>query len=353
MHEFACRKYWDLIPRIIFGGKGMKKVFIFGLILLVLLASTVFAVGRQQSGEKRIKIGFANINERSSFAKMVRNGMEDEAKKRGWDIVCVDNNSDGATAVRNADDLITHGIDYMIEFNVDASVGPVIMEKFNSAKIPVIAVDIPHPGAIFFGADNPRAGTIGGELAGDFVNKNWGGRVDFVVLLAQAMSGATVAPRVDNFPVGLRSKGIQVNANQIVVLDTSGDVARMQQMFADFLMANPTATRIAVGGLNDLYANGAYAAAEIAGREKQVVIVSQNATQEFVEAMYAKNGNTNWIGSIGYFPNRYGEWVFQILDKMIAGQKMEQNYFIQHEPVTWDNIKSHYPLNNLPWNNLR
>ena len=340
--------------RKIFGGEGMKKVLVLGLILLVFFAPlAVFAAGRQQTGEKKIKIGFANINERSSFAKMVRNGMEDEAKKRGWDIICVDNNSDGATAVRNADDLITHNVNYMIEFNVDASVGPVIMEKFNAAKIPVIAVDIPHPGAIFFGADNPFAGTMGGELAGDFVNKNWGGQVDFVVLLAQAMSGAVVAPRYMNFPVGLRNKGITVNQNQIVILDSNADVALMQRMFADFLMANPNAKRIAVGSNQDLYANGAYAAAEIAGREKQVVIVSQNATQEFVEAMYAKNGNTNWIGSIGYFPNRYGEWVFQILDKMVAGQKMEENYFIQHEPVTWDNIKKHYPLDNLPWANLR
>jgi ribose transport system substrate-binding protein len=337
----------------------MKKFFIGALVAMVFLYP-VFSGSQQQAGGGsssgsggKIKIGFANINERSAFTKMVRNGIEDEAKKRGWDIICLDNASDGATAVRNADDLITQNINYMIEFNVDSSVGPVIMEKFNAAKIPVIAVDISHPGAVYFGADNERAGTLGGEAAGDYINKNWGGQVDWVVLLAQAMSGDAVAPRVKKFPDGLRNKGIQVNPSQIVELDTNGDVARMQQMFADFLMAHPTATKIAVGSLNDLYANGAYSAAEIAGRSNQVVIISQNATQEFVESMYAKNGNTNWIGSVGFFPDRYGEWVFQILDKMVAGEKVEANYYIQHDPVTWQNIKTYYPADNLPWKNLR
>lgn len=327
----------------------MRKVLAVFAIVLMAMGT----LGAQTKTAKKIKIGFANINERSAFTKMVRNGIETEAKKRGWDIICLDNASDGATAVRNADDLITQKIDYMIEFNVDGSVAPVIMEKFNAAKIPVIAVDIPHPGAVYFGADNVRAGTLGGEFAGDWINKNWKGQVDNVVLLAQAMSGATVAPRVHKFPDGLRNKGIKVTDKQITVLDTSGDVAKMQQMFSDFLMAHPASTRIAVASMNDLYANGAYSAAEIAGRTNEVVIVSQNSAREFVEALYAKQGKTNWIASIGFFPNRYGEWIFQILDKMVAGQKVEPNNYIGHEAVSWDNIKKYYPLDNLPWSNLK
>ncbi len=327
----------------------MRKVLAVFAIVLMAMGT----LGAQTKTAKKIKIGFANINERSAFTKMVRNGIETEAKKRGWDIICLDNASDGATAVRNADDLITQKIDYMIEFNVDGSVAPVIMEKLNAAKIPVIAVDIPHPGAVYFGADNVRAGTLGGEFAGDWINKNWKGQVDNVVLLAQAMSGATVAPRVHKFPDGLRNKGIKVTDKQITVLDTSGDVAKMQQMFSDFLMAHPASTHIAVASMNDLYANGAYSAAEIAGRTNEVVIVSQNAAREFVEALYAKQGKTNWIASIGFFPNRYGEWIFQILDKMVAGQKVEPNNYIGHEAVSWDNIKKYYPLDNLPWNNIK
>ena len=40
------------------------------------------------------------------------------------------------------------------------------MDTFQRAGIPVIAVDIPLPGATFFGADNYRAGRMAGEALG-------------------------------------------------------------------------------------------------------------------------------------------------------------------------------------------
>jgi ribose transport system substrate-binding protein len=278
--------------------------------------------------------------------------MEKEAAARGWELICVDNNSDGATAVKNADDLITMGIDYMIEFNVDQAVAPVIMEKFNAANIPVVAVDIAHPGAVFFGANNERAGTIAGESAGDYINKNWGGEVDYVVLIIQPVSGEAVAPRVKKFPEGLKNKGIEFTDDQIVELDGRNDAQVTQQQFADFLMAHPDAHKIAVATINDVAASGVYAAAETAGRAKDIVLVSQNCTADFVEPMYAVNGDTSWIGSVGFFPNRYGEWVMPIIEKMIAGEPLEEAYYIDHIMIDWSNIKEYYPIDNLPWKGL-
>lgn len=319
----------------------------------VTTAENTTAAAATESAAEPLKVGFANINEKGSFGKQVRNSMEIEAKARGWELICVDNNSDGATAVKNADDLITMGIDYMIEFNVDKAVAPVIMEKFDAANIPVVAVDIAHPGAVFFGADNAKAGTIAGESAGAYINKNWGGKVDYVVLIIQPISGEAVAPRVDNFPVGLKNAGIEFTDDQIVRLDGRNDAQVTQQMFADFMMAHPDAKNIAVATINDVAASGVYAAAETAGRAKDIVLVSQNCTADFVEPMYAVKGETNWIGSVGYFPNRYGEWVMPIIEKMIAGEKVEEAYYIEHVMIDWSNISEYYPEDNLPWKNLK
>lgn len=301
---------------------------------------------------QNITVGFANINEKGSFGKQVRNSMEKEAEKRGWNLICVDNNSDGATAVKNADDLITMGIDYMIEFNVDESVAPVIMEKFDSAEIPVVAVDIRHPGAVFFGADNQRAGEIAGETAGDYILEHWNGEVDYVVLMIQPASGELVAPRVKAFPDGLKSKGISFTEEQIIEIDGQNDAQVAQQRFSDFMMAHPDAEKIAVATVNDVAASGVYAAAETAGRKDDIVLCSQNCTADFVEPMYAVEGDTTWIGSVGFFPDRYGEWVMPIIEKMIAGEELEDAYYIDHVMITWDNIKKYYPIDNLPWKGL-
>ena len=325
----------------------MKKISAL-IIAIILLASMVSIV----AAEDKIRVGFANINERGSFGKMVLQSMKDTALARGYELIAVDNNSDGATAVANADTLLSMNIDYMIEFNVDRSVAPVIMEKFNAAQIPVVAIDIQHEGATFFGANNEFAGTLAGETAGDWINKNWGGEVDFVVLIIQPVSGPAVAPRVAMFPQGLRNKGITIDDAQIVQIDGQNDAQFTQARFADFLLAHPEADKIAVATINDVAASGVYAAAETANRANHVVLVSQNATADFVEPMYASEGKTNWIASIAYFPNRYGEFVFNIVDKMVAGEKTEATYYIDHIAITWDNIKQWYPIDNLPWKNL-
>lgn len=318
------------------------------MIAIILLASMVSVAAAQD----KIRVGFANINERGSFGKMVLQNMKDTALARGYELIAVDNNSDGATAVANADTLLSMNIDYMIEFNVDRSVAPVIMEKFNAAQIPVIAIDIQHEGATFFGANNEFAGTLAGETAGEWINKNWGGEVDFVVLIIQPVSGPAVAPRVAMFPQGLRNKGIAVDDAMIVQIDGQNDAQFTQARFADFLLAHPEADKVAVATINDVAASGVYAAAETANRANHVVLVSQNATADFVEPMYASEGKTNWIASIAYFPNRYGEFVFNIVDKMVAGEKTDETYYIDHIAITWDNIKQWYPLDNLPWKNL-
>lgn len=317
-------------------------------ISIMMLISLFFIAG----AEEKIRVGFANINERGSFGKMVLQNMKDIAAERGYELIAVDNNSDGAMAVANADTLLSMDIDYMIEFNVDTSVAPVIMEKFNDAKVPVVAIDIAHDGAIFFGADNVYAGTLAGETAGDWINENWGGEVDYVVLIIQPVSGPAVAPRAGMFPQGLRNKGIEFDDSVIVEIDGQNDAQFTQARFADFLLAHPDAEKIAVATINDVAASGVYAAAEIANRAEQIVLVSQNATADFVEPMYAVEGKTNWIASIAYFPNRYGEFVFNIIDKMVAGEEVEEIYYIDHIAITWDNIHEWYPADNLPWHGL-
>jgi len=296
------------------------------------------------------KIGFANLHERNDFAKQVRNSMEREALARGWELICVDNNADGATAIRNAADLITMGIDYMIEFNIDAAVAPAVMELFNEAGIPVIAIDVIHPGAIFFGANNARAGQIAGEAAADYVNSVWGGEFDFLVLITQMAAGEVAATRVGNVRVGMQNKGLDVPDSKVVEIEGQNDAQVAQARIADFLMANPNATRIVIGTNNDVTAAGAHAAAVTAGREWDVAIFSQNATAIFVEPMYEYQGDWSFRGSVGYFPHRYGEWVFPILDKMVAGEATQDNYYIDHVFIDWSNIAQFYPEDNLPWN---
>jgi hypothetical protein len=57
-------------------------------------------------------------------------------------------------AVRNAQHFVREHVDLVIEFQTDETVAPIISNTYREAKIPFIAVDIPHPGATYYGANN-------------------------------------------------------------------------------------------------------------------------------------------------------------------------------------------------------
>lgn len=67
---------------------------------------------------------------------------------------------------------------------------------FKKARIPTMAIDIPQPGAIYFGADNYTAGLIGGEALGNVARERWSGRVDQVLLLELPEAGRTPQSRI-------------------------------------------------------------------------------------------------------------------------------------------------------------
>ena len=56
-------------------------------------------------------------------------------------------------------------VDLVIEFQTDEHVAPIVAAKYREANIPLIAIEVPHPGATYFGANNYEAGLIGGRTS--------------------------------------------------------------------------------------------------------------------------------------------------------------------------------------------
>ena len=174
------------------------RVFAILMVLAVLLAACAQPIVVQQApaagdagaaaacatAKESYKIGFANLTEDIVFTQLVREGMEKAAAEAGnVELVFADNKLDGATALANAENFIAQGVDGVVEFQTDEAFGNVIMAKFRENNIPVIAIDIPMPGATFFGADNYLAGQLAGAAAADWVNANWEGQVDAILML--------------------------------------------------------------------------------------------------------------------------------------------------------------------------
>lgn len=299
---------------------------------------------------KTIKLGLANINEKATFGKLVKMGFENACAAKGWELVYVDNNSDGAQAVQNAEILVQNDVDFIVDLNVDQSVAGTIVDIVSAADIPLLAVDIAMGDTPFFGCDSEAIGNLTGEYAAQWIKDNWDGEVEYLVCFTAIASGDEVQKRARNAVSIVQNSDITVG--EVVEIECQNDTAVGQQRFADFLTAHPDAKKIACFTINENPATGAMAAGETAGRTDDFRIFSCGVGSQFVDPMYEAQGDTSWVSSIAVFPELYGEQICQIVEDYFNGTELEAFMPCNIVCIDWNNISEYYPKDDLPWNKI-
>jgi ribose transport system substrate-binding protein len=291
---------------------------------------------------KQYKIGFANIGEDFPFPVRVREGIEKAAREAGnIELIVADNKMDGATARANAQNFLTKGVHGVIEFQTDEEAGPVIMEKFKERNIPVIAIDIPMPGAVFFGVDNHKAGHMAGRGLGEWVKKNWGGKVDALLMLELPQSGKLVQQRLQGQRDGLEAIVGKIDESKVKHIATNNTLADARPKVANALTTLPDARHLAVVCINDDTAMGAIAAAEASGRADQVAVVAVGADEQARREM--RKAKTPMVGSTASFPEKYGEKIIPLMLKMLKGEQVPESVYTDHVFITPENLEQYYP----------
>ncbi len=279
---------------------------------------------------------------------MRENIKEVAARYPNVEVLCVDNAGDGATAVANVDYLLMQGIDVLAEFNLDASVNPVIAEKCKEAGVPVMAIDIPVGDAPFMGANNVEAGLLCGYALGDLANEEWGGKVDLILILNTPEGGEIVMTRMNAVVEGIKEKIPDLDTTDLVVeVDYKDDPILAQQLTADVLNSHPDKRHILIGSINDIGAQGAFAAIEAAQRQDHCFIVNHGMSVQTRENLYKQinSGELNcWRGGVGYFLERYGEYIVPGCIKLAKGEPIDpEELLMDHVYIDASNIEEYYP----------
>ena len=297
-----------------------------------------------EQGDKKWKIGFANIGEIVELQIEVKESLQRAADEAGVELVYMNNNMDGATAVQNADNMIQQEIDGFIEFNVDESVGPAIKEKMDAQGIPIIAVDIPIEGTVFFGANNETAGIVGGKHLGETAQERWGEEPDCLLLVIDSTSGETPLQRVRKMYDGMKEVFPDFSEDKIFEVDGGTDASNYQKVVSDFLSAHPNDKHIAIGCFHDLGATAAMAAIETAGREKDCIMVSENeyGYLDYIKANPEGAEDECWVGGVGFFFNRYGDYLIPAMVDILEGKDVGEQLYVEHEVITRENAETYF-----------
>jgi ribose transport system substrate-binding protein len=305
--------------------------------------NTVSSFSQQRQLDLRhYRIGFANLSESIPFAVDVRRGLERAAMENGnIDIIVGDNQLDAEAAVQVAEDLMARAIDLMIEYQIDEAIGGLLMNRFQRANIPVIAVDIPLVGATFFGVDNYLAGHMAGYKLGDWIVNHWSGVLETLLILGEKRAGSLPAARMKGQLDGLNEALGQYRPFATVALESGNTVETSEAAVRGAILELPVNYRVAAICFNDDAALGALAAARQLGREQNFVAVGQGADRRARAEI--RTPGSHLIGSTAFMPELYGERLIEVALKLLRGEPVPPAIYNDCIFITAENIDVHYP----------
>lgn len=203
---------------------------------------------------KSYSVGFANLQRDIAFGVLVEKGIQENADAAGVELVIADNRLDGPTALANAKSFAERKVDYVIEFQTDANFGQAVMDVFKPDGTKVTAIDIPMPGASFFGVNNPKSGFMGGSYLATAAAKKFGADVvktGYLVVGALPQSGVIPRMRTDGQRAGFMALTKDFPADHIIEIDTKNTLQESFAQMNNVIGRIPPGAPILIIAIND------------------------------------------------------------------------------------------------------
>jgi ribose transport system substrate-binding protein len=302
--------------------------------------ATGYRLAAMAGRRKRYRIGYAGQGHDSSFAREVAASLHRSAEQEGVELLVLDNRYQPKVAVRNAEHLIRERVDLVIEFQTDEDVAATIAARYCEVGLPFIAIDIPHPGGTYFGANNYHAGLLAGRALGQWARTRWSGQVDELLLVGLERAGSLVRSRMSGVLTGFREALRSGESCPVTTLDGDGQFKTSLEKVRRHLRQSQ-ARYVLVGAANDPSALGAARAFEEAGRAGTCAIVGQNGEPDARAEL--RRPRTPLIASVGYFPELYGEALIKLSFDLLAKRQTPPAVFIRHHLMTAENVDHFYP----------
>jgi len=286
---------------------------------------------------KRFRIGYASQTN-DSFCSALAQGLRWAAGSRPIDLIEVENRYSIKVALRNAGHLVARGIDLAIEFQTYERIGTKVAQLFGEAGIPLIAVEIPHPNAVFLGVDNQRAGAVAGKVLLKAAQTHWAGQCDEVLFLDLEIAGSLPHLRLSSAQNILRNG---LNGDCVLThLDSRGEFVRSFELTRRHLQVAPK-RRTLVTGINDYAVLGALRAFEEAGRSNMCLAVSYGGGPEARREL--RLPNSRLVGAVAFFPEKYGESLLLLALDILHKRTTPPAVYMPVQLLTRKNVDEFYP----------
>ncbi len=293
---------------------------------------------RLVSRPRRLHFGFAVQSADLPFSVALAQSVTAAAAAAGVELTILDNRFDPDAAVRNAEEFVAKRVDLALEFQVEEAVAPRVAHIFKKADIPLIAIDVPHPNATYFGVDNFEVGYEAGAMLAQHAQRNWKGKADRVLGVGFSEAGSFVQSRISGAFDGIRERLPGLNPDEFVQIDGRGMREASRLAMREFLRNSKESERTLVAAATDSSALGVLDAIRAAGREIDFAVVGQDCIPEALDEL--RSGSSALIGSISHEAESYGPRLIQLGIAILRGYTVPPYNYVHHRAVTAENLSS-------------
>jgi ribose transport system substrate-binding protein len=291
---------------------------------------------RLVSRPRRLRFGFATLSGEMPFPAAVTQSVVAAAAASGVELIVLDNRYDPDIAIQNAEELVAKQVDLVLEYQVEEAVAPRVAHIFKKAGIPLVAIDIPHPNATYFGVDNFESGYEAGVLLAQHALVKWKEKVDWVLGVGFAEAGSFVQSRITGSFDGIRDRISYIPPERFVQIEGRGMREPSQIAMTRFLAGYGKGERILIATATDSSALGILDAARQQGIESEIAIASQDCIPEVLEEM--RSGKSAIIGSVSHEVESYGPRLIQLGISLMRGYTVPPYNYVRHRVVTQDTL---------------
>ena len=276
------------------------------------------------------------------FAIPIAKGIAKLAKDFGLKLIYCDAEFKPEKAISCAEILASQKPDFVIAGNWQGGAAAAIMAIFDKAKIPAVSNDVSHPNAIFFGANNYSSGVVGGKAAGEYAKANWDCKDVWVFMGENLEEGEAADLRLVGFADGVQEVCGALPADRIDRMRLSAGTADQAiTVTTDWLTAHPEAKHILSGTIDDERANG-MAKAFVATKRDGMVVGQGCDSVGIAVVKMAPASENRYLGSVAYYPEKYGDYLVSIALDVMAGKAVPQEIHMEHTFLDHDTIGTVY-----------
>ena len=275
----------------------------------VLCSSLLVGCGKNTNSDTQ-KIGLIVSTLNNPFFVDLKTGIENQAKKLGYDVVVLDSQNDPAKEVSNMEDISVKDVDVVLLNPGDSDSAIASVMVANNLDLPVITVDRAANGGevvSHVASDNAE----GGKMAAQYLINQLGDNANIVELEGIAGSSAT-RDRGAGFDNEIENSNLNIITNQSADFDRTKGLSVMENIIQS------KGDIDAVFAQNDEMALGALKALQDANMDN-VLVVGFDATDDAVASV----NKGEMSATIAQQPILIGETAVNLTHRFLSGETVE------------------------------